>query len=152
MSQPALIAHTAMTVFPEYQRKAQAEIHSVIRPEGRLPDFRDRESLVYVEAILREVQMWQPVTLVAPHYIHDEDEYRGYRIPKESIVMGNILSVCIQVFTSRKRRFTGDLREILHNEEMYPDPYTFNPERWIKDGKTNSAIRDVTSAFGFGRR
>ncbi|KAK1219051.1 hypothetical protein PQX77_018241 [Marasmius sp. AFHP31] len=35
---------------------------------------------------------------------------------------------------------------------MYPDPYKFNPDRWLKDGKINSEVRDVTSGFGFGRR
>ena len=43
-------------------------------------------------------------------------------------------------------------RAIQHDEIIYPDPYTFNPDRWIKDGKINTEIRDVTSGFGFGRR
>ncbi|KAJ8090245.1 hypothetical protein PM082_018841 [Marasmius tenuissimus] len=123
----------AMTLFPHTQRTAQSEIDRVVG-QGRLPEFRDRESLVYVEAILREVQRWQPVVPAAiPHYIHVEDEYRGYRIPKDSTVIGNSWA-------------------ILHDEEMYPDPYAFKPERWIKDGKINPEIRDITSAFGFGRR
>ncbi|KAK1224821.1 hypothetical protein PQX77_012232 [Marasmius sp. AFHP31] len=123
----------AMTLYPEYQRKAQAEIDRVVG-DGRLPDFRDRESLVYVEAILREVQRWQPVSgSGGPRCIDADDEYRGYRLPKGSIIMPNAWA-------------------ILHDEEMYPDPYTFNPERWIKDGKINLAVRDITSTFGFGRR
>ncbi|KAL0066758.1 hypothetical protein AAF712_006149 [Marasmius tenuissimus] len=79
----------AMTLFPEIQRRAQAEIDRVVG-QGRLPEFQDRESLVYVEAVLREVQRWQPVVPAGvPHYIHVEDEYRGYRIPKNSTVIGN---------------------------------------------------------------
>ncbi|KAF9254707.1 hypothetical protein L218DRAFT_1009370 [Marasmius fiardii PR-910] len=40
---------------------------------------------------------------------------------------------------------------------MYPNPYTFNPERWLKrlqDGRVvaNSNTPDITPAFGFGRR
>ncbi|KAK1227832.1 hypothetical protein PQX77_009145 [Marasmius sp. AFHP31] len=35
---------------------------------------------------------------------------------------------------------------------MYPDPYNFKPERWIKNGKIDPAIEDFTSGFGFGRR
>ncbi|KAL0066761.1 hypothetical protein AAF712_006152 [Marasmius tenuissimus] len=123
----------AMTLFPEYQRKAQAEIDRVVG-DGRLPDFRDRESLVYVEAILQEVQRWQPVAAAGvPHYINVEDEYRGYRIPKNSTIIPNAWGIS-------------------HDEEMYPDPYSFNPDRWIKDGKINPAIRDTTFGFGFGRR
>ncbi|KAK1224825.1 hypothetical protein PQX77_012236 [Marasmius sp. AFHP31] len=123
----------AMTLYPEHQRKAQAEIDRVVGQE-RLPEHQDRELLVYLEAILLEVQRWQPIIPSAiPHYIHVEDEYRGYRIPKNSTVIGNTWA-------------------ILHDEEMYPDPYAFKPDRWIKDGKINPAIRDITSGFGFGRR
>ena len=77
-----------MTLFPEFQRKAQAEIDRIVG-NGRLPDFRDRESLVYVEAIIREVQRWQPVAPVTVRYIHSDDEYRGYRIPKDSTIIPN---------------------------------------------------------------
>ncbi|KAK1220151.1 hypothetical protein PQX77_017099, partial [Marasmius sp. AFHP31] len=122
-----------MTLYPEYQRKAQEEIDRVVGG-SRLPDHRDRESLIYLEAISREVQRWQtigPTGIV--HFIHVEDEYRGYRIPKNSTVVPNLWAV-------------------LHDEKMYPDPYTFNPDRWIKDGKINTEIRDTTVGFGFGRR
>ena len=42
---------------------------------------------------------------------------------------------------------------MLYNENDYPDPSTFNPERFIKDGQLDQDIRDPTLiAFGFGRR
>lgn len=42
---------------------------------------------------------------------------------------------------------------MLHNEEDYPNPEKFDPERFLKDGKLNPDVRDpVTVAFGFGRR
>lgn len=43
-----------MTMYPDVFRKAQAEIDRVIGPD-RLPDFDDRESLPYLECIIREV-------------------------------------------------------------------------------------------------
>jgi cytochrome P450 len=42
---------------------------------------------------------------------------------------------------------------MMHDEQSYPDPFSFKPERFIKSGKINPAIKDpVTIAFGFGRR
>ena len=42
---------------------------------------------------------------------------------------------------------------MLHNENEYPDPFDFKPERFIKDGQLDSNIRDpALIAFGFGRR
>jgi cytochrome P450 len=39
------------------------------------------------------------------------------------------------------------------DEEVYPDPESFKPERFIKNGGLNKAIRDPRDIiFGFGRR
>ena len=44
-------------------------------------------------------------------------------------------------------------RAMLYNEDDYPDPSAFKPERFIKDGQLDPNIRDPsTVAFGFGRR
>ena len=44
-------------------------------------------------------------------------------------------------------------RAMLHDPNDYPDPQTFKPERYIKDGKIDPSVRDPTTiAFGFGRR
>ena len=51
----------AITLNPEVQRKAQAEIDSVIGSD-RLPNMGDQDSLPYVNAIIQEVIRWQPVT------------------------------------------------------------------------------------------
>ncbi|KAJ7257102.1 cytochrome P450 [Mycena rebaudengoi] len=124
----------AMLANPEAQMKAQSEIDSVIGP-GNLPDFSDESSLPYVSAIVKEVLRWRNVAPIAfPHYITVDDEYRGYRIPAGSLVIGNTWA-------------------ILHDEEVYADPHSFNPERFLLAGKLNPAVRDPdTAAFGFGRR
>ena len=43
---------------------------------------------------------------------------------------------------------------MLHNEDVYPDPFTFNPDRFIgTDGKLDESARDPAHAcWGFGRR
>jgi cytochrome P450 len=42
-------------------------------------------------------------------------------------------------------------RAMLHDEDIYPEPHKFNPERFLENGKLNPNVRDPTVAFGFGR-
>jgi len=49
-----------MALYPEVQKKAQAEIDAVIGP-NRLPDFEDRPSLPYINAIIKELARWHLV-------------------------------------------------------------------------------------------
>lgn len=44
----------AMVLYPDVQEKARREIDSVVGL-GRLPDFNDRGSLPYIDAIVKEV-------------------------------------------------------------------------------------------------
>lgn len=42
---------------------------------------------------------------------------------------------------------------MLHDAETYPHPDTFDPARYIQDGKLNPLVKDPrTTVFGFGRR
>jgi cytochrome P450 len=50
-----------MTLYPEVQRKAQAEIDRVVG-NSRLPDYSDQDELPYIDAVLKEVLRWHPVT------------------------------------------------------------------------------------------
>lgn len=50
-----------MTLFPDKQRAAQAELDRVVG-HGRLPEFADRDSLAYVAAVMLEVMRLFPVT------------------------------------------------------------------------------------------
>ncbi|KAF7436040.1 hypothetical protein PC9H_002866 [Pleurotus ostreatus] len=124
----------AMVMHPEVQARAQKEIDAVLGG-NRLPLYEDDERLPYIAAILREVLRWQPSTpLAIPHFTTADDEYRGYAIPKGSIAMGNAWAM-------------------LHDEQKYPDPFAFKPERWLtEDGKLNPDLREPSAIFGFGRR
>jgi cytochrome P450 len=45
---------------PDIQKRAQEELDSVFGGV-RLPDFSDRPSLPYIEAIVKETLRWKPV-------------------------------------------------------------------------------------------
>ena len=79
-----------MASFPAVQQKAQAELDSVVGPH-RLPEFSDRDSLPYINALIKELLRWHPVVIVGlPHRTLADDEYKGYFIPAKTIVIANI--------------------------------------------------------------
>ncbi|KAK0482393.1 cytochrome P450 [Armillaria novae-zelandiae] len=120
----------AMVLYPRVQEKAQAEIYALAL--GRLPMIMDRNRLPYISAIVKEVWRWNPsVPLGLPHVVNQDDEYMGYHIEKGSIVWANIWS-------------------IMHDEDTFPNPFEFRPERYLDPENGASGI--VENAFGFGRR
>ncbi|KAF8960427.1 cytochrome P450 [Flammula alnicola] len=127
----------AMLCFPEVQVKAQEELDRVLR--GRLPEFRDEKDLPYLSALVKEILRWQPATpigmrLTNPNVETEDDVYEGYHIPKDALVIGNVWAM-------------------LHDEDDYPEPSSFKPERFLQDGKLDPSVRDpALIAFGFGRR
>lgn len=71
-----------MALHPEIQKRAQLEIDSVIGTH-RLPEFEDRPSLPFIEALFREVMRFRPVLpLGVAHAAIEDDIYEGYFIPK----------------------------------------------------------------------
>jgi hypothetical protein len=96
----------AMALYPEVQKKAHAEIDAVVGP-NRLPDFHDRPSLPYINAVVKESSRWnlvlpfgRPFVVIivstiltscegVPHMSTNDDEYNGFYIPKGTIMIGN---------------------------------------------------------------
>ncbi|KAK7472246.1 hypothetical protein VKT23_000367 [Stygiomarasmius scandens] len=123
----------ALLLYPEVQAKAQKEIDAVVG-KSRLPDFEDRDKMPYVEAILTESLRWNPVLpLSVPHRSMNDDIYDGHFIPGGTTVVGNTWN-------------------IMHDPEMYPDPFTFNPDRYLQKESENAPLDPGLFAFGFGRR
>ena len=83
----------AMALYPEVQSKAQAELDEVVGL-GRLPDFSDRASLPYTNALVKELVRWHVVTPISlPHAMVRDDEYDGQLIPAGSQVISNLWCV-----------------------------------------------------------
>lgn len=76
-----------MALFPDVQKKAQAELDQVVGP-SRLPDFDDLERMPYIQAIVMETMRWMPVVPIGvPHAVVTDDVYKGYHIPKGAMVV-----------------------------------------------------------------
>ena len=115
----------AMLCYPDVMKKAQEEIDSKIQG---YPSFADKDKLPYIDAVVKEVLRWRPVSAGGiPHAVIQDDEYMGYHIPKGATVIGNHWSIHL-------------------DEDIYKNPYIFNPNRWIENPDLPFA------PFGFGRR
>ncbi|KAF8682651.1 cytochrome P450 [Rhizoctonia solani] len=77
-----LILIVAMAMYPEVQTKAQAEVDSILCG-NRFPEIEDQQSMPYVEAVIKEALRWRSVLpLGVSHACIEDDDYKGYRIPK----------------------------------------------------------------------
>jgi len=122
----------AMILYPDVQKKAQAELDLIIGTD-RLPTLQDRDQLPYVNALIQEVLRWHmPAPLAIPHRLSEDDEYNGRRIPANSVVLPNLWYIS---------RYSTKLDR----------PDEFIPERFI-NAAPGTIIDPYTYVFGFGRR
>uniref|UniRef100_A0A0W0F6S8 Cytochrome p450 n=1 Tax=Moniliophthora roreri TaxID=221103 RepID=A0A0W0F6S8_MONRR len=126
----------AMIRFPEAQRKAQEELDNVVG-HARLPTLEDMENLPYMRAVTLR---WRPTTpLGVLHAALEDDTYEGYFIPKDSLIIPNVLAMN-------------------HDADTYgPNPEEFRPERFLNEDGTEKPSPPNTKeeghyTFGFGRR
>lgn len=142
----------ALSHHPEVQKKAQAELDTVVGPH-RLPEFSDRDSLVYINAIVKEALRWHNVLpLGVGHRTVKDDEFHGYFIPAGTTVIGGVWYVPFRQ-QDPLSHITATNRGCAHDPAIYADPDTFNPDRFIKDGQLDPNVLDPASlVFGWGRR
>ncbi|KAG5729746.1 O-methylsterigmatocystin oxidoreductase [Termitomyces sp. T112] len=121
----------AMVLNPEKQRIAHAEIDRVVG-NNRLPVIADRNDLPYVNAVIKETMRWHPSLPLSIARASTEDNfYRGYFIPKGTIIVPNAWAVAFE---------TNDQYNVK----------AFIPERFL--GLQITTIDPGRWAFGFGRR
>lgn len=115
----------ACLAYPEWVEKTQKELDEVVGAD-RLPGFDDMGKLPYLQAVVEENFRWRHIVPSGiPHCTTQADFYKGYLIPKGSVV--------VPVFAAMR-----------HNRSSFDAPEVFRPERWI--GKTQP------SKYGYGRR
>ncbi|KAM9439754.1 cytochrome P450 2C5-like [Clarias gariepinus] len=117
---------------PEIQTRMQKEIDTVIG-QGRSPLMEDRKSLPFTDAVIHEVQRYiDLVPLGIPHYTTHHIKFRGYTIPKDTVILPLLHSV-------------------LRDEEHWERPWTFDPKHFL-DTNDNFKKNPAFLPFSAGKR
>ena len=120
-----------MVNHPEQQRLAQEEIDRVVGRD-RMPTFEDQADLVYVSAMVKEVQRWRPVIAGGlAHATTADDVYEGYFIPAGTTIIPNAWAIHM-------------------DPKVYPEPEKFKPERFISNNQVVGIPQSERGHFGFG--
>ncbi|KAI0195410.1 cytochrome P450 [Astrocystis sublimbata] len=126
----------ACCAFPEALGPAWEELDRIVG-QHRSPSWEDEDKMPYVKAFVKEVFRWRSVAIIGgqPHAPTQDDYYKGWLIPKNTWIQGNIWA-------------------IHHNEREFPDPDRFDPTRFLA-GHSNSRPfpgEKGYMTFGWGRR
>ncbi|KAI4524259.1 cytochrome P450 [Schizophyllum commune Loenen D] len=123
----------AITMHPEVQKKAKAELNAVLGPD-RLPEIADREDLPYIERVVQETfRFWPTIPLGVPRMAMEDDVYKGMLIPKGALILTNSTA-------------------ITHDERVYSEPWKFDPDRYLPKDQGGRGEPMTAPHFGYGRR
>uniref|UniRef100_A0A3B3IF32 Cytochrome P450, family 2, subfamily Y, polypeptide 3 n=1 Tax=Oryzias latipes TaxID=8090 RepID=A0A3B3IF32_ORYLA len=117
---------------PKIQEKMQEEIDSVIGRE-RCPSMEDRKSLPFTDAVIHEVQRFMDLAPFSlPHYSLKDISFRGYTIPKDTMIFPMLHSV-------------------LREDKLWSSPWSFNPQNFL-DQNGNFKKNPGFVPFSAGKR
>ncbi|EIN04006.1 cytochrome P450 [Punctularia strigosozonata HHB-11173 SS5] len=126
--------------YPEVQRTAQDELDRVVGRE-RMPTLDDEKNLPYCRSIIKEIERCHnPFWIVTPHSSTEDFSYRGWIIPKDTVVILNTWSMH-------------------HDPSRFPCAHEFRPERYVNDTTSSAESASLANPyerdnwmFGAGRR
>ena len=100
------------------QRKIRNELLT-LQPSGfnghGLPTVEGANKLSFVNAVIKEaLRLYPPLPQLQPRYFEFDMEIDGHHIPAYT-------TVSMAPYTQHR------------NAEAYPDPYSFDPERWLRE-------------------
>jgi len=114
---------------PEMQARLHDELDRVVG--DRLPILDDIPNLPYLDALIREIMRKYSPAPLAMHETITDLAVGEYIIPANCGIMGNFWA-------------------IHHNPDVYPDPETFKPDRWIDNPQLK--LSKYFMPFGIGPR
>lgn len=87
----------------------------------------------------------------APHHSLQDDEYKGYKIKANTTGVSRVpFAECAFPFSLRS--VVSNIWAVHHDDSLFPDPFTFNPDRFYKpDAKLRpESLNEDHFGFGFG--
>lgn len=114
----------------DIQNKMWKEIDNVVGC-SRLPKMSDKPNLPYCEAVIHEsLRLGNIVPYALPHKVSEDIYYKGYKIPKNAVIIPSLDSV-------------------VYDEQLFPDSHSFKPERFIDEhGKLCGQDKVLTFSLG----
>ncbi|KAG8183295.1 hypothetical protein JTE90_025995 [Oedothorax gibbosus] len=117
---------------PLEQKKVQEELDNVLGKDGVL-SWQDRKNTPYLEAFIQELYRTAPAFPTTTLYCNfEETKLNGFRIPKRSILIGNLWS-------------------INYDPDIYENPTEFNVNRFLNEGGKRIKT-DGPYPFSMGKR
>ncbi|XP_041850579.1 cytochrome P450 2G1-like [Melanotaenia boesemani] len=117
---------------PDIQEKMQQEIDTVLGRD-RCPSMEDRKSLPFTDAVIHEVQRFLDlVPFSLPHCALKDISFRGYTIPKDTLII-------------------PFLHSVLKEEKHWATPRSFNPQHFL-DQNGNFKKNPSFLPFSAGKR
>jgi cytochrome P450 len=122
-----MIYHLGDEDRPDLWEALKAEVAACDGPPTTPRELRD---FPFAEGLFREaLRAYPPVALLPPRRVTEPLEVHGVEIPENT-------------------RVTASLIGMTHDPELYPDPYRFDPMRWVDRDKRPGPLESVQ--FGGG--
>jgi cytochrome P450 len=112
---------------PDVLKKAQQQVDQVLGNND--PTYSNFEELTYLQWVVKETLRVNPVVTAIPRITTHQMEWKGFDIPKGTMIF--------TPFDSHS------------NPDFFPDPDEFQPERWDNLELKN---RFAYTPFGYGNR